>query len=191
MRTQAIAAAEEERRRRMREREEEEYGERRTRQAWALNAIEEERRRRMSQYFLDAMATTAWFGDTISSFCAEYEIVCPYSHLGCRHICLRNDLERHLQAECVFNKEPPREAYTTVDTEEYEVMCPNAVLGCTHSCWRQDLQAHLDGGCIVGVDGPREAMEERERSLQVSSLWQRSHVLFIVVLRNKSSILLQ
>jgi hypothetical protein len=58
--------------------EDEERGEREARQAWALHAIEEERQRRTGEQFLEAMATTAWFADTISSFCAEYEIVCPY-----------------------------------------------------------------------------------------------------------------
>jgi hypothetical protein len=201
------------------------------------------------------MATTAWFADTISSFCAEYEIVCPYrycvahcfnfielrcsiisrcigvrhtpvlccaivvavdkqlcyclqclvstapvthqaatyhpraditstsyhqsllllcvilhcchSHLGCRHICQRNELELHLVRGCQFNKEPSHATYTQVDTSQYEVMCPNAVLGCDVSCSRKDLQAHLEGACKFCGPGPKEAMAERARDLQV------------------------
>lgn len=159
----AIAAAESERQRRIAEMEREELAERQLRQAWALNAIEEERQRRTNQELLTSVTNSAWFSDTVSSFCAEYEIVCPYSYLGCRHICLRNHLDLHL-AECQFNKEPPLEVHNDVD---YVVMCPNAVLGCDHSCPRQDLQVHLDSTCNYRGQGQKEAMAERARSLRM------------------------
>jgi hypothetical protein len=83
--------------------EDEERGEREARQAWALHAIEEERQRRTGEQFLEAMATTAWFADTISSFCAEYEIVCPYrcntahcfSSLALLYLALAYDVHLH------------------------------------------------------------------------------------------------
>lgn len=55
--------------------------------------------------FLLSIQDSSWFQGTISAVELDYEIVCPYSSLGCRHICLRTSLERHL-AECRFNKEP-------------------------------------------------------------------------------------
>jgi hypothetical protein len=92
---------------------------------------------------------------------------CCLSHLGCRHICQRNELELHLVRGCQFNKEPSQATYTQVDTSQYEVMCPNAVLGCDVSCSRKDLQAHLEGACKFCGPGPKEAMAERARDLQV------------------------
>lgn len=69
-------------------------------------------------------------------------MVCPYSYLGCRHICLRHELEEHLRSCCKFGTEkaqPPR----VEDTSQYEVVCPNAILGCQHSCPREEVAEHL------------------------------------------------
>ncbi|CAM9478334.1 unnamed protein product, partial [Phaeothamnion confervicola] len=110
----AIHAAEAERRRRMdqlRQIEMEETAERAARRAWALSALEEEQRRRVSQQFLTAVANTQWFSETISNFCGEYEVICPYSQLGCRHCCLRADLASHLADECAFAREDGSGSY--------------------------------------------------------------------------------
>ncbi|CAM9176973.1 unnamed protein product [Chrysoparadoxa australica] len=163
----AIAAADQERLRRMTvlaELEEEAAKERKVRREWAVHAIEEEQRRRVSQDFLTAMATTAWFTDTISGFCEDYEVVCPYSHLGCRHICLRNELEKHLKL-CEMTQEP-EDGADPFDAEGYEVMCPNAVLGCDHTCLRQELEGHLTTCRFVGP-GKQEEQDERDRNYQM------------------------
>jgi hypothetical protein len=101
----AIYAAEVERNRRMAvlaELEEEEKKERVRRQQWAIAAIETERQARIQEHFVEAMASSIWFADTISNINLEYEVVCPYSHLGCRHTCLRTELANHVDNECKF-----------------------------------------------------------------------------------------
>lgn len=56
--------------------------------------------------FLLSIQDSSWFQGTINTVDLDYEIVCPYSSLGCRHICLRTLLEEHLTENCRFNKEP-------------------------------------------------------------------------------------
>lgn len=56
--------------------------------------------------FLLSIQDSSWFQGTINTVDLDYEIVCPYSSLGCRHICLRTLLEKHLAENCRFNKEP-------------------------------------------------------------------------------------
>ena len=127
----------------------EEARERSKRRDWARRAIEEEQRRRINDQFLSAMINTQWFNDTISSFCEQYEVVCPYSSQGCRHICLRHELEDHLEAGCKFGgkghegEEKKKKEDMAAAAAKYEVICPNSVLGCQHSCSRKDLQQHL------------------------------------------------
>jgi non-canonical poly(A) RNA polymerase PAPD5/7 len=101
----AIYAAEVERNRRMAvlaELEEEETKERVRRQQWAIAAIETERQERIQEHFLEAMASSIWFADTISNMNLDYEVVCPYAHLGCAHVCLRTELAAHVDKECKF-----------------------------------------------------------------------------------------
>lgn len=59
-----------------------------------------------SLQFLLSIQGTNWFQGTISTVDLDYEICCPYSSLGCRHICLRTELDKHLAKDCQFNKEP-------------------------------------------------------------------------------------
>lgn len=59
----------------------------------------------MCQFLLSIQGTN-WFQETISSVDLDYDVVCPYSSLGCRHTCLRTELEEHLANNCRFNKEP-------------------------------------------------------------------------------------
>lgn len=64
--------------------------------------------------FLLSIEGTNWFQGTISSVDLDYEIVCPYSSLGCRHICLRTELDKHLAKDCRFNKEPEDSDFETL-----------------------------------------------------------------------------
>lgn len=56
--------------------------------------------------FLLSIQDSSWFQGTISTVDLDYEVVCPYSSLGCRHICLRTELDKHLAENCNFIKEP-------------------------------------------------------------------------------------
>ncbi|CAM9492407.1 unnamed protein product [Sphacelaria rigidula] len=145
----------------------EECRERLARRAWALSAMDEEQRRRAGQQFLLSIEGTNWFQGTISSVDLDYEVACPYSSLGCRHICLRTELEDHLAKGCRYNKEPEdSESDTQVHASEYEVVCPNTILGCDHSCSRSSLNEHLETCRFTGPDRTEEEAE-RERSLQM------------------------
>ena len=68
----------------------------------------------VSCQFLLSIEGTNWFQGTISSVDLDYEIVCPYSSLGCRHICLRTELDKHLAKDCRFNKEPEDSDFETL-----------------------------------------------------------------------------
>ena len=53
----------------------EEAMERTKRREWALNAIETERNDRISSQFLNALTSTNWFNETISTYSDDYELV--------------------------------------------------------------------------------------------------------------------
>ncbi|CAN0558341.1 unnamed protein product, partial [Ectocarpus sp. 12 AP-2014] len=96
----------------------------------------------------------------------DYEICCPYSSLGCQHICLRTELDKHLAKDCQFNKEPESSDSIALvsgnrnhDDSYYEVVCPNTVLGCTHSCPRSSLAEHLEHCYFTGPDVTEEKAE--------------------------------
>ncbi|CBN74279.1 conserved unknown protein [Ectocarpus siliculosus] len=196
-------AAEHERQRRMKILEgmdREEHRERLARRAWALSAMDEEQRRRGSQEFLLSIQGTNWFQGTISTLDLDYEICCPYSSLGCRHICLRTELDKHLAKDCQFNKEPESsDSIALVDAGEYEVVCPNTVLGCTHSCPRSSLAEHLEHCYFTGPDVTEEkaeraktkemvleqAEEERERRVNQGD-WQSNSLLHRLLEDQKS-----
>eukprot|EP00752_Nemacystus_decipiens_P011879 g10534.t1 len=167
-------AAEHERQRRMKileSMDREESRERLARRAWALSAMDEEQRRRGSQEFLLSIQDSSWFQGTINSVDLDYEIVCPYSSLGCRHICLRTLLEKHLAENCRFNKEPEDAdsiaSVALVDAGGYEVVCPNAILGCEHSCPRSSLAQHLEHCSFTGPDVSEEKAERAKKKEMV------------------------
>ncbi|KAJ8600197.1 hypothetical protein CTAYLR_001987 [Chrysophaeum taylorii] len=141
----AVSAAEAERARRivaLAELEEEELRERLRRRAWAARAILAEQRRRVGPDFLLATANTRWFEEMVGArtWNDDYEIVCPYASLGCRHAGPRSTLAHHLCA-CRYRNS---ERGSGEDTEaNYVVVCPNAVMGCGVVCRRDDLQRHL------------------------------------------------
>ena len=103
----AMHAAEKERQRRISALEEIDAAqelERQARARWALEAIEKERHDRVSNQFLNSLASTNWFNETIDKgrYSEDYELVCPYYRMGCKQSCRRSTLEKHLQQECYF-----------------------------------------------------------------------------------------
>jgi DNA polymerase sigma len=145
--------------------DEEEQGERLKRRQWALHAVEEEQRRMIAEEFLLAFANRKqWYSDTLSSFCEDYQIMCPNSSLGCTTSCLRKDLDRHLSLECRFGPGAP-EATNSEGMDEstlhYEVVCPYAVMGCLVVCPRRDIAKHL---ARCPFSGPRREEEKEERT---------------------------
>eukprot|EP00903_Cladosiphon_okamuranus_P014633 g13569.t1 len=167
-------AAEHERQRRMKileSMDREESTERLARRAWALSAMDEEQRRRGSQEFLHSIQDSSWFQGTINTVDLDYEIVCPYSSLGCRHICLRTLLDKHLAEDCRFNKEPEDAdsiaSVALVDAGGYEVVCPNTILGCNHSCPRSSLAQHLETCSFTGPDVSEEKAERAKKKEMV------------------------
>ncbi|CAM9912128.1 unnamed protein product, partial [Scytosiphon promiscuus] len=163
-------AAEHERQRRIKILEgmdREENRERLARRAWALSAMDEEQRRRGSQEFLLSIQGTNWFQGTISTVDLDYEICCPYSSLGCQHICLRTELDKHLARDCRFNRPESCDSVALVDAGEYEVVCPNTVLGCDHSCSRSALTQHLEHCHFTGPKGEEERAERAKKKEMV------------------------
>jgi len=168
----AMYAAEMERNRRisvLREMEVEEQREREERRRWAIEAIEKERQERIQNQFLHSMTSSTWFADTISAFNDEYDIVCPYSHLGCDHICKRSSLEAHI-ASCKYRNFDAIGARGDLDaveedvgesSEDHELICPYSVLGCTQCFPRSKLYEHLNVCRYAGTK--RDEREERER----------------------------
>ena len=169
-----MCAAEMERARRvavLAEMEAEEENERQVRRAWAINAIEEERQDRIQAQFLETMASSTWFADTISTFVSDYEVVCPYTHLGCQTTCKRNDLQDHIVSceyhnhdDVTVNKQnrsadQSGENANAFEPELHELVCPYAVMGCQHTCSRATLSKHLLE-CEYAGKGSRESEEE-------------------------------
>ncbi|GMH63327.1 hypothetical protein TL16_g03684, partial [Triparma laevis f. inornata] len=162
----AMYAAEMERNRRisvLREMELEEERERQERRAWAIEAIEKERQERIQNQFLRSMTSSTWFADTISAFSEDYEIICPYSHLGCEVTCQRKHLEAHIMT-CKYrnvdsvNKSDGDQS----DRQEDELICSYSVFGCTHCCSRAEFHAHLKVCRYAGLSRKDEDAE-RER----------------------------
>ena len=60
-----------------------------------------ERAARISSNYLDTLAGTCWLNETISTYSEDYELVCPYYKLGCRAVCRRAVLTKHMR-ECTY-----------------------------------------------------------------------------------------
>jgi hypothetical protein len=160
----AVHAAEIERKRRiqiMDELDKAEIRERQRRQQWAISAIEKERNERISTQFLTNLTATNWFNETISSFNLQnYDVVCPYYKLGCRFVCRKTDIQKHMKS-CSFALEVPDRAEKIISTD-YEVVCPNCVLGCTFIGRRKKLHEHLAEACAYKGKSRQEENDERE-----------------------------
>lgn len=160
----AVHAAEIERRRRiqlMEEMDKAELRERQRRQQWAISAIEKERNERISTQFLTNLTATNWFNETISSYNLQnYDVVCPYYKLGCRSVCRKTEIQKHMKT-CKFALEVKDDSEKIVLTD-YEVVCPNCVLGCTFIGSRKKLQAHLSETCLYRGKSRQEENDERE-----------------------------
>ncbi|GBG27075.1 PolyA RNA polymerase cid14 [Hondaea fermentalgiana] len=89
--------------------------------------------------------------DGYSPYVDDYEVVCPYTILGCGTTCLRSELDEHLSI-CDFRAS----ARDVVDDHESNddinmlynpldcvVTCPYRVMGCEHECSRAMLPEHL------------------------------------------------
>jgi hypothetical protein len=160
----AMYAAEMERRRRMLildEMDKAELRERLKRQKWASSAIERERNERVSTQFLTNLTSTNWFNETISTYTRDYEVVCPYYKLGCREVCRKTDIERHMKG-CKFAIELATALNKEIIVANYEVVCPNSVLGCPYIGGRQALTQHLDESCEYKGKTRQEEHDERQ-----------------------------
>ena len=145
----AMYASEMERRRRMLildEMDKAELRERQRRQKWAASAIERERNERVSEQFLANLTSTNWFNETISTYLRDYDVVCPYYKLGCREVCRKTDIERHMKG-CKYAIELASALNKELLVANYEVVCPNSVLGCQYIGHKQALAQHLDHSC--------------------------------------------
>jgi hypothetical protein len=160
----AVHAAEIERKRRiqiMDELDKAEIHERQRRQKWAISAIEKERNERISTQFLTNLTATNWFNETISSFNLQnYDVVCPYYKLGCRFVCRKIDIQKHMKS-CPFALEVPDRSEKIIATD-YEVVCPNCVLGCTFIGRRKKLHEHLTESCAYKGKSRQEENDERQ-----------------------------
>jgi hypothetical protein len=160
----AVHAAEIERRRRiqiMDEMDKAELRERQRRQQWAISAIEKERNERISTQFLTNLTATNWFNETISSYNLQnYDVVCPYYKLGCRIVCKKTEIQRHMKT-CPFALEVKDHSEKIISTD-YEVVCPNCVLGCTFIGRRKKLHEHLADSCLYRGKSRQEENDERE-----------------------------
>ena len=157
-------AAERERRRRMlilEEMELAELRERQKRQKWASSAIERERNERMSTQFLTDLTATNWFNEMITTYAADYDVVCPYYKLCCRAICRKTDIEKHMK-ECKFAVELATALNKEIVVRNYEVVCPNSVLGCPYIGEKQALAKHLDESCEYKGKTRQQENEERQ-----------------------------
>lgn len=168
----AMYAAEMERRRRMLildEMDKAELRERQKRQLWAASAIERERNERMSTQFLANLTSTNWFNETISTYTRDYDVVCPYYKLGCREVCRKTDIERHMKG-CKFAIELATALNKEIVIANYEVVCPNSVLGCPYIGGKQALTKHLDESCEYKGKTRQEEHEERQLLKEFVSL---------------------
>lgn len=159
----AVHAAEIERRRRiqvMDEIDKSELRERQRRQQWAIAAIERERNERISTQFLTNLTATNWFNETISSYNDDYDVVCPYYKLGCRSICRKTNIQKHMKS-CKYAIEAPHHSDEKMLTD-YEVVCPNCVLGCVFIGSRIMVQKHLAESCLHKGKSRQEENDERQ-----------------------------
>jgi len=140
--------------------------ERERRRQWALTAIEIERNERISSQFLNALTSTNWFHETISTYSDDYELVCPYYKLGCRASCRRASVAEHLR-ECTFAVEMVDQEQ--MDTGQYEVVCLFSKLGCRFSGNLASVKKHMLT-CFQGGKSQELELEER-RAL-------KEHVIF-------------
>jgi len=85
-----------------------------------------------------------------TGFTDDYELVCPYTILGCDKTCLRSELDKHLQ-DCSFRAKS-KDIVDEGRDEEYRqlynplkrlVQCPYNVVGCERVCSRAMLPEHL------------------------------------------------
>ena len=137
-----------------------ELRERQIRQQWAISAIEKERNERISTQFLTNLTATNWFNETISSYNDDYDVVCPYFKLGCRSICRKTEIQKHMKL-CKYAIEVPRHAEEKSLTD-YEVVCPNCVLGCAFNGSIKMLQKHLTESCLYKGKSRQEEHDERQ-----------------------------
>lgn len=160
----AVHAAEIERRRRiqiMDEMDKAELRERERRQQWAISAIEKERNERISTQFLTNLTATNWFNETISSYNLQnYDVVCPYYKLGCRVVCKKTEIQKHMKS-CSYALEVKDHSEKIISTD-YEVVCPNCVIGCTFIGRRKQLHEHLAKSCLYRGKSRQEENDERE-----------------------------
>ena len=115
------------------------------------------------------MTSSTWFADTISAFSEDYEIICPYSHLGCEVTCQRKHLEAHIvtckyrNVDSVNGVEGSKvKGAGEPDRQEDELICSYSVFGCTHCCSRAEFFAHLKVCRYAGLSRENEEAE-RER----------------------------
>jgi len=88
--------------------------------------------------------------DGYAAFTDDYEVVCPYTILGCGMTCLRSDLENHLD-QCDFRAKSNdlddysrQEEYMSLyNPLDHVVSCPYQVAGCSHQCSRAMLPEHM------------------------------------------------
>jgi len=75
-----------------------------------------------------------------NTFVDDYEVVCPYTILGCTMTCMRSKVQEHL-ACCSFRSSDDRDS--SYNPLSYIIQCPYASLGCQHACPRASLPLHL------------------------------------------------
>lgn len=99
---------------------------------------------------LDSMSSSSSSDDGYSPYTDNYEVVCPYTILGCEMTCQRSELDEHL-SQCKF-RESTKDLVDDHANEEFAnlynpldfiVACPYRVMGCEHECSRAMLPEHL------------------------------------------------
>ncbi len=85
-----------------------------------------------------------------SAFSGDYEVVCPYTILGCDHTGRRSKIDEHLdicqyraKSADVIDEGRNEEYKSLYNPLDHVVKCPYAVVGCEHRCTRADLPEHL------------------------------------------------
>jgi len=166
------------------ERAEEEQQQRRS---WAIRMVMQEQANRVQEMFLQEVVNTQWFDSILSTYEESYEVMCPYSMLGCQFRCKLEELDDHflvcefcdLSKNDLVRQDPEETAYLL---RSYEVMCPYARMGCNVSCLREDVEEHLmvcpyaqnpsreeEAQARIDVQNQAIADQEQERMRRVRS----------------------